>query len=186
MKRVSGKKLNPYTVVAAGTAIALALGGYLGYRLARGSGMGAADLPAGVEILPQDAVMTLTVTTNEGQWRRLRGLGTLQSRSQFDAQLVRWRDRVLTANGLEYRRDIQPWVGEDVTLAFLPLDSETTPSPSPSPAPDETPQASPEASPEGLATLIDPEQPLPLVAILPIADAGRAQQVLEKAPAATG
>ncbi|MBD1912176.1 MULTISPECIES: DUF3352 domain-containing protein [unclassified Leptolyngbya] len=182
MKRLSGKKFNPYVVVATGTAIALTLGGYLGYRLARGPGAGAV-VPVGVEVLPQDAVMSMTVSTNEGQWRRLRGFGTPQSRSQFDAQLVRWRDRFLTANGLQYRRDIQPWVGEDVTLAFLPWDSETPPSPSPSPT--GSPQASPEA-PEGLATLVDPKQPLPLVAILPIADAGRARQVLENAPGATG
>jgi len=192
MKRSPKKKLNPYNILLGGTAIALALGGYLGYRLAQGPGAGPAELPVGSELLPQDAVMAVTVTTNEAQWRRLRSFGTLQSRSQFDNQLVRWRDRFLTANGLDYQRDIRPWVGDEITLAFLPLDSETPPAPAPSPdseapspeaSPDEVP---PEATSDQANELIDPDQPLPLVAVLPIADAGRAQQLLGQPSTAAG
>lgn len=180
MKRWSGKRLNPLGIVVAGTAIALGIGGYLGYRLARGPAVGPVDMPTGVELLPPDTVMAMTVTTHEGQWKRLRGFGTLQSRSQFDQQLVRWRDRFLTDNGLNYKRDIQPWVGDEATLAILPLDSEAKPEPSPDAS------ATPDATaplPEGF---LDPNQPLPLVVVLPIADGGKAQQVLSRAAIATG
>jgi len=189
MKRSSTKKVNPYKVLVIGTAIALGLGGYLGYRLARGPQAGTADLPVGVEVLPPDTVMALTVTTNEGQWRRLRSFGTLRSRAQFDAQLVRWRDRFLTANGLEYQRDIQPWVGDTITLAFLPLDGETAPPPdaaSPSPETEQSPTDAASPNPDLPDLLANPDQPLPLVAILPIADAARAQQALSTAPSSTG
>lgn len=79
-----------------------------------------AALPMGARLLPTDVLMTASVSTKTAQWQQLRGLGTPQSRSLVDQNLVQLRDRLLTSNGLDYQKDIQPWVGEEITIAVLP------------------------------------------------------------------
>lgn len=76
-------------------------------------------MPIGVEVIPVNALMTISVSTNPEQWQQLRSFGTAQSRTVLDQNLVQVRDRLLTANGINYEQDIQPWVGSEMTLAFL-------------------------------------------------------------------
>lgn len=185
-KALPEKKLKPLVLILSGTAIAVAMGAYLGYRLSRGTGfVGGAGLPTGAEVVPQDAVMTLTVSTNEQQWRQVRSLGTPESRSQFDTQLAQWRDRFLTANGLDYEEDIQPWVGEAVTLVMLPRPIPGAEEPAPEPEePTETPTPEPETEAEGFTLpedFVDPRDPLPMVLVLPIGNPLQAQDRLTDA-----
>jgi hypothetical protein len=63
-----------------------------------------------------------SLTTDEGQWRRLRQFGTPETQAQFDQALVEWRDRLLTEAGLNFGTDVRPWVGSEITLAVLPSD----------------------------------------------------------------
>ncbi|MEO1179893.1 MAG: DUF3352 domain-containing protein, partial [Cyanobacteria bacterium J06636_28] len=77
-------------------------------------------LPMGMELVPSNALMALTLTTDENQWTRLRQLGTPESQKSLDRLLVAWRDRIISANGYRFKSDIQPWLGDQVTLAFLP------------------------------------------------------------------
>jgi hypothetical protein len=104
--------------------------------------------------------MTISVTTDPGQWRQLRQFGTPQSQAALDNNLAGARDRLLTANGLNYERDVQPWVGNEVTVAFL--------SPQASPPPANTPNALPPVPKPSQATIM----------ILPIRDGLKAQQIL--------
>ncbi|GAB4464304.1 MAG: DUF3352 domain-containing protein [Elainellaceae cyanobacterium] len=109
-----------------GAAIALVAGGGLGYWLSRQPKPGAvSEVPAGLEAVPQDALLSLSISTRPSQWRQLREFGTPQTRARLDQALVNWRDRLLTSKGYRYDQDIQPWVGDEVTLALLAPAAET-------------------------------------------------------------
>ncbi|NJP11114.1 MAG: DUF3352 domain-containing protein [Leptolyngbyaceae cyanobacterium RU_5_1] len=153
----------PALLLTLGTAVLLIAGGGAAYWYLSKPKAEPGDLPIGAEVIPQDALMAIAVTTDSGQWLRLREFGTSQSQVAFDKSLAQLRDRVLTANGFDYQKDIQPWVGEEVTVAFLAS---------------QTPFAPPTAPPGS------PTQQ-PVVVVLPIRDGLRAKQILEQ-PRAQG
>ncbi|WOD38499.1 DUF3352 domain-containing protein [Nodosilinea sp. E11] len=119
----------------------------------------ARTLPPGANAIPADALMVLALSSDESQWRRLRQFGTETTQAQFDQLLVEWRDRLLSDQDLDFARDIQPWVGPEITLAVLP---ETG------------------AAPDLPASLPSPELAFDsnLVIVVPIADVNRAQTSL--------
>ncbi len=78
-----------------------------------------AQLPLGANIIPQDAVLTMSVSTEPSKWQQLREFGTPQTQAILDSYLVELRDRFLTDNGYNYQQDIQPWLGKEVTLAIV-------------------------------------------------------------------
>jgi hypothetical protein len=120
---------------------------------------GVADtLPVGSNVIPEDAVLTLTLTSDSNQWRRLRQFGTDATRPQLDQLLARWRNQLLIDNGLNFETDLAPWVGPEITLAVMP----------------EMNPANPEAGPVPLPA---PETALEqnVLVVIPIADASRAQ-----------
>ena len=75
--------------------------------------------PAGAQLVPQTALATMTVTTDELTWTKLRQFGTTESQQQFDSLLGEWKNRLFTNNGYSFKRDIKPWIGDRVTLALL-------------------------------------------------------------------
>ncbi len=77
------------------------------------------QLPLGANVIPQDALLTVSASTEPSKWQQLREFGTPQTQVILDNYLVELRDRVLTANGYNYQQDIQPWVGKEVTLAVV-------------------------------------------------------------------
>ncbi len=77
------------------------------------------DLPVGATIIPQDALFAISLTTNSQQWQQLRQYGTKETQAELDKNLVKLRDRFLTSNGYDFQKDIQPWVGNEVTIAVL-------------------------------------------------------------------
>lgn len=88
------------------------------------------DLPVGATIIPQDALLTVSLTTDPKQWQQLRQYGTKETQAELDRNLVKLRDRFLTNNGYDFQKDIQPWVGNEVTLAILaPKASQPAPKP---------------------------------------------------------
>ena len=109
--------------------------------------------PVGAQIVPQDTLATLTVTTDETAWTTLRQFGTDDSQKQFDQLLTDWKDQLFTLNGYSFKRDIKPWIGDRVTLAFLPTDQ---------------PQG------EGLAAAVQN-----IILIAPITDSDKAKSLLE-------
>lgn len=115
------------------------------------------DMPVGANIIPQDALLSVSLSTDSGQWQRLREFGTPQTQAELDKNLVELRDRFLTANGYSYEEDIQPWVGNEVTIAFLSSQKPTTNS---------TPNPSSKTE--------------SVVVVLPIANQLAAKQILEK------
>lgn len=111
-------KKKPTLLLTVGTALALMAGGATAWWLLQRTPL--SELPTGADALPQETAMSLSFTSDEGQWRRLRQYGTTDSQASFDRGLATWRDRLFTANGIDYQRDIRPWVGEEITVAFLP------------------------------------------------------------------
>jgi hypothetical protein len=146
-------KHKPTLLLALGTTIALMAGTATAYWLMRRVPL--SEMPVGAEIVPQNALMTVSVSTNEGQWRKLRQFGTPETQAAFAQNLAQLRDQFLTANGYNYKEDIQPWIGDELTVAFLP----------------------PVTASNAAAPVTEPQQQS-AVLVLPIADPGRAQKLL--------
>ncbi len=109
----------PPLLITLGTALLLVGGGLAASWGVRLQAARAKGVPAGVRAVPQEAIAAVTLTTDLEQWETLRQFGTPETQTTFDAQLARWRDRWLTQYGLSFSEDIAPWVGDEVTLAWV-------------------------------------------------------------------
>lgn len=78
------------------------------------------DLPVGVEVIPQDAVLAVSLTTEAKQWQKLQEFGTASAPGELAKNLAQLRNHLLTNSGYDFEKDIQPWVGNAVTIAVLP------------------------------------------------------------------
>ena len=144
-------------LLTVGAALLIILGGAGIWGLVRRRDTLSRDLPIGATAIPQDTVLALSFSTNEAQWRRLRQYGNAETNAQFDQFLAQWRDRLFGAHNLSFKQDIQPWVGSEVTVAFLtPSTSGVSPS-------------DPPLLPEDIAHA---------VALLPIEDGAKTQEIL--------
>ncbi len=143
-----------------GGSIALIASGTVAFWALTRPNFAPGTLPIGSNVIPQDALMVLSMSTDPNQWRQLRSFGTAQSQGFLDQNIAQVRDRFLFDNGLDYERDIQPWVGGEASFALLSPQGETLP-----PA-------------EG--TPIRPANPQPAVLVLPIQDGLKAKELLEK------
>ncbi|MEB3230843.1 MAG: DUF3352 domain-containing protein [Leptolyngbyaceae bacterium] len=191
-------------LVTVGVAIALTAGGGLAWWfLKRQPSVGDGSSLGKLSMVPDTALATISVSTDEAQWQQVRSFGTVDTQTRFNSQLALWRDRLLTDNGLNYAEDIQPWVGEKITIVVFPPEVEPINPESPDPgdagsAPDEDGIADSENSPppEDAETppddggvnpeLIDPDESQAPVLLLPIADPLKAQSILQEALAAAG
>jgi hypothetical protein len=114
-------------------------------------------LPVGANLIPQDALLVMTVNTDPQQWRQLRSFGTTKSQAAIDGWLIDQRDQLFNQNGIDYTKDIAPWVGPEVTIAQLSPQSELA---------DDATEVPSSLSPQ------------PLIAVLPIGDPLRAKAAL--------
>lgn len=104
-------------LLSLGTSVGLAVGGSLAWWLTQQRPV--AGLPGGSDVIPQEAVTAIAFSTDEGQWQQLKRFGNSDMQSSVTNRLAQWRDRLMTDNGLNYQRDIKPWVGPEITVAFL-------------------------------------------------------------------
>jgi hypothetical protein len=151
------RKKPPLIIALIATLLFVGGGALTIWLLSRRGGV-AETLPAGSDVIPHDAVLTLTLTSDGNQWRRLRQFGTENTRPQLDQLLARWRNQLLINNGLNFETDLAPWVGPEVTLAVLPELNPASADDAPSPLP-------------GPETVLEQN----LLVVIPIADANRAQ-----------
>lgn len=112
-------KKKPSLLLTLGTTGVLIGGGIAAYWLLTQGQLSSRDLPPGVNIIPQDALFAVSLTTDTKQWEKLRSFGTKETQAELDKNLAQLRDRFLTSNGYEFEKDIAPWVGEQVTIAVL-------------------------------------------------------------------
>jgi hypothetical protein len=103
----------------ASTVVLLGVGGLTFWLVSRRP-LNNQALPVGANAIPADALAVVTLSSDTNQWQRLRQFGHVSSRDQFDQVVGQWRDRLVTQSGLDFVKDVQPWLGEEVTLALLP------------------------------------------------------------------
>jgi hypothetical protein len=115
------------------------------------------DTSNGVSLLPQDTFLSVAISTEPERWQKFSEFGIPTSRGVFEQQLAKFQTDYLTNYGYDYRRDIQPWIGKQILIGYL-------------------------NNPAAISSKSDrskiPEQHT--VAILPIADRGAAQKVVEQ------
>ncbi|BAZ06385.1 DUF3352 domain-containing protein [Calothrix sp. NIES-3974] len=116
------------------------------------------SLPIGATVIPQDAVFTVSLTTDVQQWDSLREFGTKQLQTELDRNLIALRDRFLSRYGFDFQQHVQPWVGDGVTFAVL--------------AP---PKPAEGSSPSINDTAINPQ---PLLVVLPIKNPQAGEKIL--------
>lgn len=113
------KEKKPSLLLTLGVPTLLIGGGATAYWVLSQNSQLSGGLPVGANVVPQDALVALSVSTNPDRWQQLREFGTKESQAGFDRTLTNLRDRFLTPNGYNYQQDIQPWAGKEVTIAFL-------------------------------------------------------------------
>lgn len=147
-------KRNPLVLILTGAIAGLALGGVTAYWWLNYRRPLPPEVPFGSNVIPQEALLVAAVSTEERQWQQVRQLGTPETRQLLEEAIAEWRDRLFTANGLDYGADVQPWLGQEVTVAVLQIVAE-------------------EPAEESLLPPPEPEQAI--VFLLPIADPVEAQ-----------
>jgi Protein of unknown function (DUF3352) len=82
-------------------------------------------VPVGTELIPQSALMTVSVSTDPAQWQQLQKLGSSQTQRMIADKLQEWQTQFFSDRGLDYSKDIQPWIGQQATLALIPISATT-------------------------------------------------------------
>jgi hypothetical protein len=111
------------------------------------------DTSSGIYLLPQDTWMSATIATDNERWLKFQELGIPESRGVFEDKLGKIHNDFFTSYGYDYQRDIQPWIGKQVLIGWLGLESNST------------------------KLKVSQQQ---LVAIIPIANPDLAKQALER------
>ncbi|HEY9596093.1 MAG TPA: DUF3352 domain-containing protein [Cyanophyceae cyanobacterium] len=158
------KTKKPVLLLTLGAAIVVIGGSVAAYWLMAQRNLFVGDAPVGAQLVPQDALVTASITTDSQQWQQLRQFGTPETRAALDKQLTQMRDSLLTANGYNYEQDIKPWLGKTAMIAYL----------------------APRTSPAGAAKGQPPSPGIPFVKqpdliVLPIENPAQARQLLAKA-----
>jgi Protein of unknown function (DUF3352) len=77
------------------------------------------DITNGVNLLPEDTLLSIAISTDAERWQKLREFGVPESRGVFEQKLTKLQTDFLTSYGYDYQRDIQPWVGKQILFAYL-------------------------------------------------------------------
>ncbi|MGB7519524.1 MAG: DUF3352 domain-containing protein [Spirulinaceae cyanobacterium] len=113
------KKFRRFLLPTLGTAILLGSGTAIYWLLVRPYFFAAQKL-TGAELVPQEVIFAASISTDEEQWQQLQQLGTKGSQQRIKKYFSELSNTFLQANGYSYETHIQPWVGEEITVAYLP------------------------------------------------------------------
>ncbi|VXD15068.1 conserved exported hypothetical protein [Planktothrix serta PCC 8927] len=116
------QKIKPNLILTVGVAVLLVGGGIAAYYTLV-SRKFLEGVPLGANVVPQEAMVAVSLSTDTQQWDKLNQYGTPQSQAALQDILKDWQNRVFTDNGYDYQKDIQPWVGKEIMVAFLPHSS---------------------------------------------------------------
>jgi hypothetical protein len=101
--------------IVAASAITVAA---IWWRSRQPAAVGNSEPPAVVGILPQETLWVGVLSSKEAVWAQLASLGTPASRSAMQTIWQGWQ-KPLQSSLWDYRRDVQPWVGEEIAIAQL-------------------------------------------------------------------
>jgi Protein of unknown function (DUF3352) len=76
-------------------------------------------IPLGATITPQNALLSITVLSDQSSWQKLGQFGTPQTKLSWQKQLKRFESNFLTPFSFTYEKDILPWVGQQINLVLL-------------------------------------------------------------------
>jgi Protein of unknown function (DUF3352) len=149
-KQRKNKQVRSLTFTA-GAAALLVAAGTLAFFLINGRPSNEV-IPLGATIVPQNALLSLTVSTDDGPWQKLGQFGTSESKAGWNKYLKHFETDFLEPFSLSYSKDIKGWMGQQLTMAMV------------SPAPEDAAQVGHSAT----------------VWVLPIRDVQQAQSVLSR------
>jgi len=147
-----------------GTTALVVGGGAATYFLLGQQNFFRGNAPVGSQLIPQDALVTASISTDSEQWQQLRKYGTPEIQAALDKQLNQLQNNLLTANGYNYEQDIKPWLGKTVMVAYLPYGASAAGT------------GTAQASPTEISFVKQPD-----LIVLPIDKPTEAKQLLDKA-----
>jgi Protein of unknown function (DUF3352) len=154
-KQATSKRGRSLALTIGGAALLVGVG-TLAYFLMKGQQSGTV-VPVGATVTPQNALLSLTVSTDESPWRKLGEFGTPETKARWQEHLKQLETDFLTPFNLTYEKDILPWVGPQMNYVLL------------SPAPEDVAQVGANAT----------------VWFVPMKDPQQAQSVLSQAAGST-
>jgi Protein of unknown function (DUF3352) len=102
----------------AGAAALLVAGGTLAFFLINGRQSNGV-IPLGATVIPQNALLSLTVSTDDAPWQKLGQFGTSESKAGWNKYLKHFETDFLEPFGLSYNKDIKGWMGQQLTMAMV-------------------------------------------------------------------
>jgi hypothetical protein len=114
------KKQN-HRQILIGVGVTALVAGAAGFGIWKfmGKTPGKLDITNGVNLLPEDTLVSIAISTDSERWQKLREFGIPESRGVFEQKLAQLQTEFLTSYGYDYQRDIQPWVGKQILFAYL-------------------------------------------------------------------
>ena len=89
---------------------------------------GVNKFPQAAVFVPKQAPVMVSLLTNPEKLNALRQVSLPLERRQRDRQeWQQWETNLLAKIGFDYRRDIKPWLGDEITLAITSLDYDRNP-----------------------------------------------------------
>ena len=89
---------------------------------------GVNKFPQAAVFVPKQAPVMVSLLTNPEKLNALRQVSLPLERRQRDLQeWQQWETNLLAKIGFDYRRDIKPWLGDEITLAITSLDYDRNP-----------------------------------------------------------
>ncbi|HEY9824972.1 MAG TPA: DUF3352 domain-containing protein, partial [Stenomitos sp.] len=123
-KKRQKKQLRSLAFTLGGAAL-LVGGGTLAYFLLN-SRQSQTAVPLGATITPQNALLSLTVSTDRSPWQKLQGFGTAETQASWQKQLKGAETEFLEPFGANFDQDVRSWVGPQMTLTLLSPAAEDT------------------------------------------------------------
>jgi len=151
------KKKTPFLLITLGAVFLLIGSGVAAYLLMGQRTFMLGDSPEGSKLIPQDALLTASISTDSAQWQQLNRYGTPETQAAFNKQLTQLQENLLRTNGYDYDLDIKPWLGKNVMISYL-----------------------------ASGAMITGKSSLPDIIVLPIEKLDKAQPLLEKVKSQTG
>jgi hypothetical protein len=116
-----------------------------------------------VKLIPDDSTVTAMVSVTEDDWQQMLDYGTADSQAVTLKAMEKAAAQLAEVTGLEFDRDVRPWLGDRLFVAMLPPRN-----------------VSNDMAPEAISTGYAP------VFFLPVENPRRARKALEQASAVAG
>ncbi|NER29115.1 MAG: DUF3352 domain-containing protein [Symploca sp. SIO1C4] len=149
-------------LLSLGAAVLIVSGGIAFYWLLWQRSRFPGDTLLTAQLIPQDALVVASISTDAAQWQQLQQYGTPETKVALDKNFKQLQEELIKANDYNYPEDIEPWLGETVMVAYLP-------------------DVAPEVKAGKIVLPQKQKTFLPDLIVVPIEDPSQAQQLLAKA-----